>query len=80
MSVAFGVQACSLLLQLNKMDFALRAIGRSSQAIYSMYRLKAGIRAIRDIYGINTALLFPSDNNVKVYRGEANLLQCSLSS
>ena len=78
MPLAFGVQACSLLLQLNKMDFALRTVGSSCKAIHATYCLKRGIRGVRDLYGINTASLFPTDNNVKVYRGEARLFQCLL--
>ena len=60
--------------QLNKLDFALRTIGSSGQAIHAVYCLKKGIRMLRDLYGINTALLFPSDRNVKIYRGMSVLL------
>ena len=73
-SRAHALKSRSRSLQLYNLDFALRTLGSSGAAIHSAHVLTSGILALRDLYGFNTAALFPMDNNVKIYRGELALL------
>lgn len=50
------------------LDHALRSIAASGPAIQAVHDCKQSLRELRDIYGINTAVLYPEDINVKAYK------------
>lgn len=50
------------------MDFALSSVAASGLGIQAIHDLKLGLHHLRDFHGVNTAVLYPEDNNVKIFR------------
>lgn len=55
-------------LQLIRLDFALRSIAASGLGIQATHDLRRSLLHLRDHYGINTAVIYPADINVKAYK------------
>ena len=53
--------------QLIRLDSALRSVAASGPGIQATNDVRRQLRHLRDIYGINTAVLFPKDINTIMY-------------
>ncbi|KAI5122882.1 hypothetical protein M0805_003334 [Coniferiporia weirii] len=63
----FYWKCMGLKSELVRLDFALRPVGSSGPGIQAANIVKAKLRQLRDLSGMNTSALFPHDVNVHVY-------------
>lgn len=54
-------------IQLTELHYALRTIGSSGTVIHASLLLATGLLELRNLFGTNTAKLFPDDKNYEVY-------------